>query len=302
MIATATTNKDFSVIAGSTQMTAGTYKRNVMTSYKTADTSYTFASGTTTNLQMDAFTTNADPSKLNFGSNSIIVGEGITHCLISGNLEIDPGTAALYQFHIRHYDRTGVLKDSYTHARQVPTGQQGYNAAPRLVEVQAGDYFMMALYSGVAITLTIRGRLRNCLTVEAVEDINTIVISNNTIMNRLQKLEREMNDSGWLVPTLSSSWVNYGSNYSIARYRKKDGVVYLEGMLNSGTYANNSGTTPIFTLPVGMRPSKRLLHSVKTSSATIPGRVDIFENGVVQAVEGSGWLSLDGIVFIPDDI
>ena len=108
-------------------------------------------------------------------------------------------------------------------------------------------------------------------------------------------------DSGWIVPTLQSGWVNYDASYTPASYRKIGSMVYLRGMLRNGTLANNSGTTPIFTLPAGFRPSHRCLFSTRCSVSSPAGRTDVFPNGVVQAVEGANsWFSIDGVCFVAE--
>jgi len=59
-------------------------------------------------------------------------------------------------------------------------------------------------------------------------------------------------DTGWTGFTFANGWANYSSpTYVAGRYRKINGVVYVEGCL-SGSAA--TGTT-ITTLPAGYRPS-----------------------------------------------
>ena len=59
------------------------------------------------------------------------------------------------------------------------------------------------------------------------------------------------------TPTFENSWTNAsGTIYQVARFVKRDeGDVLLEGVLASGTLTDN---TPMFTLPSGFRPAKRL--------------------------------------------
>lgn len=56
----------------------------------------------------------------------------------------------------------------------------------------------------------------------------------------------------WQTPTLENSWVNYGTGYQSARFKKDMwNRVWVEGILKNGT---TTDTTTIFTLPAGHRP------------------------------------------------
>lgn len=57
------------------------------------------------------------------------------------------------------------------------------------------------------------------------------------------------------VSSFSNSWVNYGSPFVPARYKKTpDGTVHVQGLIMSGTLAS-----PAFTLPAGYRPDGTLI-------------------------------------------
>lgn len=58
-------------------------------------------------------------------------------------------------------------------------------------------------------------------------------------------------DTGWISASLQNGWVNFGGAYSIAEYRRLNGIVYVQGLIKSGTI--NPGTV-LFNLPVGFRP------------------------------------------------
>jgi hypothetical protein len=100
--------------------------------------------------------------------------------------------------------------------------------------------------------------------------------------------------------TTINSWVNYDNGYATAGYTKTIGnVVVLKGLVRNGATAAN---TPICTLPVGYRPDKRLAFITGSQNGAVSGtgRIDIAANGEVRFVSGSnGWISLDGIRFIP---
>lgn len=101
-------------------------------------------------------------------------------------------------------------------------------------------------------------------------------------------------DSGWQVATLQNGFSNFGQNYAEARYRKKNGVLYIEGLIRNG-----NPSMVIFNLPVGFRPSERLVFPVVANFNM--RRVDVYPNGDVEAVtHHSTWMSLAGISFVLD--
>lgn len=107
--------------------------------------------------------------------------------------------------------------------------------------------------------------------------------------------------AGWTNLTLQNGWVYYTSPayYSTPQYTKgSDGVVSLKGLIKSGT--GTSGTI-ITTLPVGYRPSARLLYGT-VSGSQVYTRFDILPTGDIMIVgtANSGWLSLDNIHFVAE--
>lgn len=96
---------------------------------------------------------------------------------------------------------------------------------------------------------------------------------------RLDTVEAAIADSGWIAPTLLNSWVNFGSTFDTAAYRKIGEVVYVRGLIKSGT--TTSGTT-IFTLPSGYRPSAtRKAIVIVSGGSSVP--LDIDSAGNVKA-------------------
>jgi Kelch motif len=100
--------------------------------------------------------------------------------------------------------------------------------------------------------------------------------------------------------SLQSNWVAYNpAVHAVPGYFKdKRGIVHLKGLIKNGITTYD---TPIFTLPLGYRPTERLLFNVTISDAF--GRIDIRPDGKV--VYGSGstnnaFLSLDGVSFRVD--
>ena len=104
----------------------------------------------------------------------------------------------------------------------------------------------------------------------------------------------------WTLVTFTNGWSNYGGSfYSAAYHKDKLGYVHLRGLVKAGTCG-----TSIFTLPVGMRPSGRLL--IQTISRELAARLDISEVGEVVAGGWPGgacnneWFSLDNIQFLAE--
>jgi microcystin-dependent protein len=87
-----------------------------------------------------------------------------------------------------------------------------------------------------------------------------------------------LSDSGWVNLQLLNGWVNYDSGLSIggsgraARVRKVNGIVFLEGVIRSGTLGANA-----FQLPVGYRPTPTTIYerSAAVNSAGAFGLVNI---------------------------
>ncbi len=99
-------------------------------------------------------------------------------------------------------------------------------------------------------------------------------------INRLWRHIR--GDSDWIELTLQNGWVNYGGSYYNASYRIKNGIVYIEGLLKSGT---TTGSTVMFNLPEGYRPLSRII--VTNVSYSAIGRFDVQANGDVSFHLGS---------------
>ncbi len=98
------------------------------------------------------------------------------------------------------------------------------------------------------------------------------------------------------TPTFILNWEAYGGGYIDPSFYKNNGRVYLQGLLRK-TVAFVAGEL-IFTLPIGYRPSGRVLATGGQSGNTV--RVDILSNGEVRYMSGgngSDFISLEGISF-----
>lgn len=102
-------------------------------------------------------------------------------------------------------------------------------------------------------------------------------------------------DSGWIQPAYVNSWVSYDNTFGPPGYRKKNGIVYLRGLIKGGT------AQLMFTLPAGFRPSVRQLFDISSNEAH--ARVDVTPAGEVLHISGgsNAWVSLNSITFIADN-
>lgn len=101
------------------------------------------------------------------------------------------------------------------------------------------------------------------------------------------------------APTLTNSWVNYGTgNHRVAGYRRNpDGTIELRGLIKLGTAGI---AAPAFTLPVGYRPSQ--IEIFTGFSNTGHARIDVYEDGKVCVMSyttggSNAFVSLAGIRF-----
>lgn len=94
------------------------------------------------------------------------------------------------------------------------------------------------------------------------------------------------------VASFTNSWVNYDvALYTRASYRKVNDLVYVRGLIRSGTVGQSA-----FTLPAGYRPQRS--HHFACVSNNILGTARIQADGLVVLTVGDAtWFSLDGIVF-----
>ena len=98
-------------------------------------------------------------------------------------------------------------------------------------------------------------------------------------------------------PFLLNGWENYGTWEEAGIYKNSNGEVRCEGLIK-GDYSKI-----IFVFPEGFKPNRPHIFNLQASGAACridvneKGEVYINNNGCVGSVSGSGWLSLDGLVF-----
>jgi hypothetical protein len=108
----------------------------------------------------------------------------------------------------------------------------------------------------------------------------------------------------WVAPTLTGGWSSWGSPYNAVSYHVFGIQVRFHGLAHNGSIGVGN---PIFTLPVGLRPSAQITFNVHAGATTngcasliidTSGRVYVGATNGVGA--GSVFVSLEGVVFTAD--
>lgn len=96
----------------------------------------------------------------------------------------------------------------------------------------------------------------------------------------------------WNAPTLTNSWLNYGTPFNPTGYwRDPNGVVHLRGVIKSGTIGSSA-----LTLPAGYRPANSEIF-VAISNGAIGRAVVDASGGVTPDIGSNVYFSLDGMTF-----
>ena len=119
----------------------------------------------------------------------------------------------------------------------------------------------------------------------------------------MKELNEKLEDSGWQNLTLLDNWIQY-SGQNPPQYRKKNGIVYLHGVVRTSG-GTNSENRNIAQLPEGFIPDgivNNLYYTVRMisgSTGTI-GHLQITKEGILLGALGmssNDWMTLDGISF-----
>jgi hypothetical protein len=156
------------------------------------------------------------------------------------------------------------------------------------------------------------GAWANILTIRYGTDVRQIGwdITNGTVRSRWaasasntwSAWQTDSEDTGWQNVNgginFQGTWQQYAGQTALGsewtcRYRRKNGIVYMEGLTRSTTTAY---TNPILTLPAGYRPGTGTTMRLATAENGYV-RLDLQNNGAINLVEvrtGSitGWVSL----------
>lgn len=123
---------------------------------------------------------------------------------------------------------------------------------------------------------------------------NDLTIDANGKIRILKNVHFEgtMITEDWIRPPLSNGWISYGAPYHALFYRKDaTGRVHMRGVIKNGTVG---AYTAVFTLPIGYRPSGRLMFEGAK-------RIDVDPNGTVSVATGSNaFVSFNGVSFFAD--
>lgn len=102
----------------------------------------------------------------------------------------------------------------------------------------------------------------------------------------------------WATPLMQNTWSNYSTTYAGVGYTKtSEGVVLLHGLIKrSGSVVSGEA---LFYLPEDYRPDLKQIYTTITNP-NAASRIDITPEGKVAVLGGNaGYLSLDGIKFVP---
>lgn len=126
------------------------------------------------------------------------------------------------------------------------------------------------------------------LKVEDIEVYKSLVVRDKVQVAR-EPAYREITRPG--QPGFQNSWVNFGSGWRNAGFwRDPFGMVYLRGLIKSGTVGSAA-----FTLPPGFRPA--VSETFPTLSNGALGRVSVYTDGTVvpETPSNNTYVSLSGI-------
>lgn len=141
----------------------------------------------------------------------------------------------------------------------------------------------------------------------AIEGIDMLV---ETFDMGIYQLNKDLADTGWIYPELTSQFVDYSEEWKPA-YRLKNGYVEVKGAVKPKTsIAGSQDETIIFTLPEGFRPARHhipvlcqgsardiWLFQLRTDGAVTFSRYR--ETNTYKTATNSSWLPFQ-VVFSPD--
>jgi len=152
--------------------------------------------------------------------------------------------------------------------------------------------------------------------IDLSEKIHNLYFINENLNKKYENLEKEINSLKLQIDELKKEnnllkenqiedlkiklvqGSNYGGSHQLFKvYRIKNiNLIKFTGLINCEFHYNK----PIFILPEDCRPKGRLVFTTLTNGKL--NRIDVYPNGEVSVCvdrNENGWLSLDGISFIP---
>lgn len=115
-------------------------------------------------------------------------------------------------------------------------------------------------------------------------------VSQLITMKQMWALKASKVQEAWITPTMTNSWVAFGTGTTAMYMKDQFGVVHLKGCIKSGTLGSSA-----FTLPVGYRPS--VTRSFATNSNNLFGYINIASGGTVVVNGSNTSVYLDNVAF-----
>ena len=109
-------------------------------------------------------------------------------------------------------------------------------------------------------------------------------------------LKAAITPGAWIAPTLLNGWVNYGTGFETAGYRKTPAdEVQFRGLIRDGSMTAN---TVLFNLPAAYRPARRR-EFLALQGGGAACRLSLFTSGEVSinGVTSNAFLSLEQVRF-----
>lgn len=120
-----------------------------------------------------------------------------------------------------------------------------------------------------------------------------LLLYNDSDIVRLLETSNSSGAPSWTSLSLQNSWVTFGAPYPTAAYTKVSGIVWLRGLIKSGTVSDG---TLLFTLPAGYRPGNQILRIVLSND--VVARVTIESNGEGKIYGGNNtYVNLNDVSF-----
>jgi hypothetical protein len=123
---------------------------------------------------------------------------------------------------------------------------------------------------------------------------NAVIVSSwgNAVVDELARLGGLLTPTAWTALPLLNGWVAAGGNMQTPRYRKIGDLVYLEGLVKSGSLA-----LPAANLPVGFRPPKQIQRPLYSGPTVSGGAVTTTGDFYIQFGDINGGVDIGSVIF-----
>lgn len=106
-----------------------------------------------------------------------------------------------------------------------------------------------------------------------------------------------LSDSGWINLPYAAGWADYGSGFATGKYRKINGLTYVEGLIKR-TGVNIAALSAIATLPAGYWPSGGRSHAVPGAPAGVEGYAALYIDGSGNMSCSSATMNTNGYIYV----